>query len=403
MTNWRERYNFLAGPSLLGGILWRDWLALLDQNGWGIDPVYALRALSVTACALSNSASARREQRDYHPLLAAVRAEPPIFILGHWRSGTTHLHNLLGLDERLAYPTFYQALFPHTFLTTEGRAAPGVGAFLPRRRLMDNMSQDVATPQEDEFATCAATGCSPYLGLVFPRRRPHYDRYHSFLGVPAQEVRRWQEGLLTFVKKLTWKYQRPLVLKSPPHTCRIRLLLDLFPGARFVHIHRNPFVVFQSTVHLNLVSLRHVCLQRPPRADEGARVLRVFREMYDVFFRERPLIPDGHYHEVSFEELEKDPVPQMKALYEKLALPDFRVVRPRVESYLNSLAGYRKNQFPELSPTWRATVLRAWGREVEEWRYAPGGRKGDEETPVAPPTPLSVTPAACGGAALRPA
>ncbi len=370
MINWREKYNFLAGPSLLGGILWSDWRTLLAQNGWGIDPTYALRAMAVTACALSNSPSARREQRDYCPLLAAVRPDPPIFILGHWRSGTTHLHNLLALDERLAYPNFYQALFPHTFLTTEARTAPRLGAFLPRQRLMDNMSQDVTTPQEDEFATCVATGCSPYLGLVFPRRREHYDKYLSFHGIPEQEVRRWQEGLVTFVKKLAWKYKRPLVLKSPPHTSRIQLLLNLFPRARFGHIHRNPFLVFQSTVHLNLVSLRHLCLQCPPRRDEGTRVLQVFREMYDVFVRQKPLIPEGHFHEVRFETLEKDPVGQMRALYEKLALPDFEVVRPRVENYHHSLAGYRKNQFGELSPTLRPAIYRTWGRELDEWRYA---------------------------------
>ncbi len=60
----------------------------------------------------------------------------------------------------------------------------------------------------------------------------------------------------------------------------------------------------------------------------------------------------------------------MRALYEKLALPDFEVVRPRVENYHHSLAGYRKNQFGELSPTLRPAIYRTWGRELDEWRYA---------------------------------
>ena len=33
---------------------------------------------------------------------------PPIFILGHWRTGTTLLHELLSLDPRHGYPTSYQ-------------------------------------------------------------------------------------------------------------------------------------------------------------------------------------------------------------------------------------------------------------------------------------------------------
>lgn len=31
---------------------------------------------------------------------------------------------------------------------------------------------------------------------------------------------------------------KPLVIKSPTHTARVRLLLRLFPRARFVYLHR---------------------------------------------------------------------------------------------------------------------------------------------------------------------
>src|SRR5271165_4013636 len=33
--------------------------------------------------------------------------QPPIFILGHWRTGTTLLHELLVLDPRFGYPSTY--------------------------------------------------------------------------------------------------------------------------------------------------------------------------------------------------------------------------------------------------------------------------------------------------------
>ena len=33
-----------------------------------------------------------------------------------------------------------------------------------------------------------------------------------------------------------------IVLKSPAHTARVRVLLELFPKARFVHIIRDPVV-----------------------------------------------------------------------------------------------------------------------------------------------------------------
>ena len=48
----------------------------------------------------------------------------PLFILGHYRSGTTHLHNLLALEPQFSAPNFFQALNPHTFLSTEPWVAP---------------------------------------------------------------------------------------------------------------------------------------------------------------------------------------------------------------------------------------------------------------------------------------
>src|SRR5207302_1440795 len=136
---------------------------------------------------------------------------------------------------------------------------------------------------------------------------------------------------------------RPLVLKSPAHTCRIKLLLEIFPDARFVHIRRDPFTVFQSTLHLFRKILPFWALQRPDYSELEEHTIRQYREVYDLFFEERGLIPAGRFHEVSFEALETDPLGQMRGIYETLALPDFAVAEPALRQYVESLAGYRKN------------------------------------------------------------
>lgn len=56
--------------------------------------------------------------------------------------------------------------------------------------------------------------------------------------------------------------------------------------------------------------------------------------MYEAFFEERHLIPAGHYHEVSFEELEADPVGQMQRVYEAMDLPTFSTTQAAVERYV---------------------------------------------------------------------
>jgi hypothetical protein len=187
--------------------------------------------------------------------------------------------------------------------------------------------------------------------------------------VPDGEVTRWGNALTTFLKKLTLRYERRLVLKSPPHTARIRLLLGLFPDARFVHIHRNPYVVFRSTRHTirTVQPLYH--LREGPIQDGDDRIISVFTEMYDAYFEERRLIPRGRLCEVAFEDLECDPIGVVGSIYEALGLSGFEAVRPRLEDYLTTIASYRKNRLDELPEPLRHRIAHEWGRSFDEWGY----------------------------------
>jgi hypothetical protein len=229
----------------------------------------------------------------------------------------------------------------------------------------------VNEPQEDEFALCCLTRLSFLMTLAFPRRAEHYDRYLTFRGVAESEIAKWKAALEWFVRKLSFKYGRPLVLKSPGHTCRIKMLLDVFPDARFVHIHRNPYEVFQSARHAVQKVSPWWTIQRSTLQDDlDERTIRQFKEVYDVFFEERGLIPKDRFHEITFENLEADPVGQMRGIYEALALPNFQAVEPALRRYVESLTGYRRNTFPELPTELRTRIAREWGRCFEEWGYA---------------------------------
>jgi omega-hydroxy-beta-dihydromenaquinone-9 sulfotransferase len=310
-----------------------------------------------------------------HPLelwLFGTIPYPPLFILGIFRSGTTLLHNLLVQDDRFAYPNVYQCCFPRTFLTTESTNARVVGFFLPDRRPQDGIVQGMRETQEEEFALCSLTGRNFVMGWVFPRRAEQFNRYLTFREAPKEEVAEWKSALTGFIRKLSFKYERPLILKSPGNTGRIRLLLEVFPDARFVHIHRNPYDVFQSTRHTYHKITPWINLQRPGLDGLGERILRQNREVYEAFFDERPLIPDDRFHELSFAALEADPVGQVRGIYEGLGLPDFGYVEPRLRRYVESLSGYRKNTLPELSPQERLRIVQEWRRCFDEWGYPVG-------------------------------
>ncbi|MDR3634236.1 MAG: sulfotransferase [Isosphaeraceae bacterium] len=354
----------------LAGVTWTDWWHVLRENGFAVDPAYWPRAFVLTAGSALNSLYRRKEDRAYGSLLERVEIPPPLFILGHWRSGTTLLHNLLALDDRFAYPNLYEVFFPHTFLCTEDVRAGQVTSLVPSTRVMDNVPQGVEMPNEDEFATCAASLASPYMFWAFPRRQEQYEKYLTFRDVPEAEVARWKDEFLRFARKLTLRHHRPLLLKSPPHTGRIKLLLELFPDARFVSIHRDPYTVFQSTKHLNATLTRSLQFQHPGDANPDDAVIRRYRLMHEAFFAERTLIPEGHFHEMAFDELESDPLGAIRRTYEHLGLPGIDDVLPAVEDYVRAQSGYRKNAYSEVTPDQRRRIQREWRRSFEAWDYA---------------------------------
>ena len=159
-------------------------------------------------------------------------------------------------------------------------------------RPQDNIDLGFQRPNEDEVALCILTGLSPYLAWAFPRQADDYGRYLTFESVPEDELGRWKAALVGFLKKLTWEHGKPLVLKSPPHTARVRLLLELFPDARFVHIRRHPYAVFRSTKHLHQAVAPYWRLQggHPPDDD---RIIDTYLFIYEKFLNHRNLIPHG--------------------------------------------------------------------------------------------------------------
>src|SRR5262249_7885322 len=154
------------------------------------------------------------------------------------------LHNLLSLDPQFTCPNLYHILCPHHFLLTESFVTRLTEWMLPKTRPMDNMEISWKAPQEDETALCNLTLISPYLMLAFQGIRPVYDRFFDLKRLTPAESKLWKSEFIRFLKKITLKNHKTLLLKSPSHTFRIPLLLELFPDAKFVNIVRNPYDVF---------------------------------------------------------------------------------------------------------------------------------------------------------------
>jgi hypothetical protein len=369
--SWQEKFATWFGPGALCGVTLGDWLRLLWANRFHVDPPYWARAGTITAGSLQNSVFRLWEWWRYDAAIRATEPEPPLFVLGIWRSGTTHLHNLLARDPRLAYPDFFEVFYPHTFLSTGWFNRAMLSRFLPERRPQDNVRMAIEEPQEDEFALNCLTQLSWVLLWTLPRRAESYGRFLTFREASPAEVARWQAALKWFVQKLTYAHRKPLVLKSPAHTGRIKLLLEVFPQAKFVHIHRHPYDVFRSSLHSARMAIPWWTLQHPDHTGLEERTLAQYAEVYDAYFQDRDLIPAGRLHELRYEALVADPLGQLRAMYQSLNLADFSVAEPAVGDYLATIRGYERNRFGQLEARWKEALASRCRRCFDEWGYQP--------------------------------
>lgn len=367
----QERFIHWCGSGLMGGVTVSDWVRVLKENRFRISPVATMNAMTVTFASVLNSGFKLLEDWRFRERIVATEVKEPVFILGHFRSGTTHLHNLMTIDERFAYPTLYSCMYPHTFLTTERTNRVWMKFLLPPvREGLDNVRFGWDVPYEDEFALAGLTTYSPYMSPAFPNNMEHYDRYVTFANAPPEEAAEWKRSLEWFTKKLTLRDQKPLVLKSPYHTARVHLIRDVFPDAKFIHIHRHPYAVYRSSQRMVKIMIRWWRLQRSDAVDWSERILNQYKEMHESLFEATRDLPANQFVDIPYEDLDAQPMANLEKIYTQLDLPDFEVVRPRLQSYVDSLQSYRKNSFNDLDEAVKKRIATEWKRSFEEWGYA---------------------------------
>jgi hypothetical protein len=385
-----NRYPFYAFR-IAYGMTASAWFPMLVRNHFAISPTRFPFALQQCVYSVLNSVVAIMQQLIFSRRIEATVLEPPVFIIGHWRTGTTLIHELLALDQDFTTPVTLECFAPGQALVSSWLLR-WFTFFLPKTRPMDNMVVGWDHPQEDEFALLNLGLGSPYETMIFPNRRPLRPEFLNLTGTTAGQIEVWKSGLTRFLKQVSYRSQRNqqctstsvrrVVAKSPPHTARLSILRQLFPAAQFIHVVRNPYEIFVSTVRLWESLYDTQGLQKPkfsalpgdcPSVEEY--VLRNMELLYRDFVAQAADIPAGQFCQVRYEDLIEEPVRELRRIYAQLNFRSFDAFRPTLEAYLHEHQAYKPNN-NRISPTQRAEVERRWRWYFERYGYRPASLQG---------------------------
>jgi omega-hydroxy-beta-dihydromenaquinone-9 sulfotransferase len=352
-------YEPLAGSSLT------NLLRLTAQNKFHISfryfPRFSYALLMSSILTPFRFKESLLESKNIH---STKISEDPIFIIGHWRSGTTYLHNVLSLNTSFGYCSTFHATLPHVFLQSEKLLKPLLSASIPSKRPMDNAAMGPDLPQEEEYAIANIIPDGYYNGWCFPNMMDRYLDNVLIDEASSSRQKEWMETYLFFIKKLTYYHQgKQLLLKNPSHTARLLTLKKMFPRAKFVHITRNPYEVYYSMKKFMSIVLPRYCVQRIPSSETmKQKIFSMYTKLYQSYLKQRSFLSSQDLIEISYESFITDPLSNIHRIYDQFNLQLNTETENGMQEYLSKQKTFKRSDY---------VMTQKLKKEIyDEWKFA---------------------------------
>ncbi len=335
--------NFL---NLMTGIRFTTLFKIVFHYGIGINPKFFLRFLSLIPLSILVEIFILIEKIKYWEKVKKTSIErPPVFIIGHWRSGTTFLQQLIHLDNQFTAPTVVQIVTPEHFLISSKYWVPILNALMPEKRPMDEIEMKPLAPFEDEWALLRMGSETPLLKVFFPSSKTKFLSGTGDFIPQGKKLTVWKENFMNFSKKITYLTNKQIVFKNPFHTPRMSIIADMFPGARFIHIVRHPFKIVPSAIYTwNIISDQNALKSgwKSPSVEDTAEIVS---EFWHSVNENKDRLKSNEFAEVKYEDLEINPVRELKSIYEKLDLQFTPEFEAGIIQFMEEKKNYKKNVF----------------------------------------------------------
>ena len=307
--------------------------------------------------------------------------ERPVFILGMPRTGSTFLQRLMASDSSTHHLRFAEALSPAPSLSED------------KEHLRMKKAQDFCRTI-DEFgpdlqAMHTITPDSPEECYFLLRNSFMHPSFQTSAPIPSyinwltsqdqiasyQDYKRQLQILQYGQAKKRW------ILKSISHWSALPVLLETFPDAHIVQMHRHPRDVIPSFTAL-MASARAVCSNKLIEPDNYVRSLITSLSRHlDNLHKFRASLPSEQQSDVYYHDLVHDPITTVRSLYENLGLPYSRISEKSMNDYLNDNKKVKRSSY-RYSP--EMFGLSGSGIDIEFSRYLSRYKLGDPNGVIVP-------------------
>src|SRR6056297_3378615 len=353
---------------LIAGMRLSGFLKLIRKNGMSIAPKYLVRFFFLLQNGIWASIFYRKEKKLFATKIEQQQLpDDPVIIIGHWRTGSTFLHQLLNLDKQFVTSNLFQASIPDSFLSSRKSYEPIMGKVLKGTRPMDQVKLGLDEPLEDEYALFRLSGYSPLERLIFPKSKQYFLKLFPGFLPEGGEFDQWKDALVHFYKKLILQNKKIILIKNPFHSLRINLLNEIFPNARYIHIIRHPYKVVPSTIRMwDIVGSQNAMNKKwkKPSTKEVTELLLFMENHIQKAFK---TLPKNRHSVIKFEDLEKEPLQTVQSVYNDLGLHFSEDFKNGLSLFLSSVKNYKKNTYilPQDDKEIIDKIMASWMKENE--------------------------------------
>jgi hypothetical protein len=275
------------------------------------------------------------------PEISAVAIPEPLFIVAPFRTGTTFLHRLLALDASFRWTRPWETSYappeaagdPRSADRTDDRIARlerALGTL--RRKSPDLFRLHAVAPNEAEecFGLLETSLLSP--SFVF------HGAPRGYLDWLAERPRdSWIATYRRYADQLRllqwWSPGERWLLKSPLHLHGLGALLEVFPGAKIIQIHRDPAACQLSLCRL-LAAHHALYTSRVKLEEVGALGGALMRGGLARAVEARRGGRSATFLDLSFDALVGSPISCVRRVYDWLGSPLTHGTELRMRSWL---------------------------------------------------------------------